>query len=206
MKFRYILFVFLIGVMNPIMAGQKEDCFLSTIKNEHDINNIYNYINNIEWTASNLESIKALWEKDTNVKLVISMNKLNNDIIRLALANVLMQASRQCEIIMNIDKLHEFVKSRTHSKNLRIKGKATYLLGLAGYDEDIPFLSSIVMSEKEGYAEEAGLSLTFIHSTAAINALRNLVVTVDRPTLKTFLQALVVKYKNIGLATPKKCN
>ena len=108
---------------------------------------IYNYINSIDWTTENLSIAKSLWKKDIKMYPNLPWGKLNNDIVRLALANILMQSSRQCKIEIDMDELHNFVKSKTMSENLDIRGRASLLLGLAGYDEDIPFLFSIVKSE-----------------------------------------------------------
>lgn len=104
----------------------------------------------------------------------------------------------------DLNELREYVKSKTTSNNLSIKSRATLLLGLAGYDEDIPFLSSIVKNEQKGFAEQAALSLTYIHSKSAVEELRVLNNVITRPSLKSFLQNLVSQYQSLGLIDCKK--
>lgn len=206
MKYTYLYLTFCIGIFFSVISLAEKNTLLETLKKESDVNAIYNYINNLEWSAENLNILKALWEKDVNKYPDIPWNKLNNDITKLALANILMQSGRQCRVKIDIEELHDFVKSKTLSNDPRIKGKASYLLGLAGYDDDIPFLSTIVKNEQEGYAEEAALSLVFIHSKAALIELKSLHKKVKRTTLKSFLQNLVMKYHYITHTESRECN
>lgn len=176
------------------IAGQNR--LVESVRNETDVNKIYNDINNVEWSNANLATVRNLWNEDLTKYAEVPRSTADNDIIRLALANVLMQAKRHCRVNgINMDELHEFVLSRTKSNNVSVRGRATYLLGLGGYDSDIPFLASIVESEKKGYAEEAALSITFIHSEAGLDAIRNLSNNVSRPSLKAFLQEMLEKYQ-----------
>ena len=204
MKTIHLYIALLVWVLLPIVTLAEENKLLETIKNESDVGVIYEYISGKRWTSENLIIMKAFWEKDFKTCPDLPREKLNDDIIRLALANVLLQAGRQCKIKIDMDEIHDFVKSKTMSNDIGIKSKATYLLGLAGYNEDIPFLSSIVKSEQQGFAEEAALALLFFNSSAALNALRNLSKQVKRPSLKMTLQELATTYQNGGLTT-KKC-
>jgi len=177
---------------------------LETLRTEDDIDLLCNEINQVEWSTENLDVVQAVWRKNIDKYPDLPWQKLNNDIIRLAIANVLMQAHRNCKIQSNMDELHDFVRSKTTSKNLEVKGVATYELGLAGRNEDIPFLSSIVESEEKGWAEEAALSLTFMHTNEAVDALRSLQTKVKRQSLKDFLQKMVEKYNQYPLTQRTK--
>jgi len=197
--------IFLLWVFLPDTTQAEQHILLKTIKNESNVLEIYNYINNIDWTTSNLNIIKALWKKDLKAYPDIPLEKLNNTTIRLALANILMQTGRHCLVKMDIDELHDFVKSRALSSNPRIKGKAIYILGLAGNNKDIPFLFSVVESEQEGFAEAASLSLVFINSKEALNKLQVLHKRVNRSSLKKFLHNLIMKHRYISYTKVKKC-
>jgi HEAT repeat protein len=184
----------LVALSYASLAAQNK--LLESVRHETDVDKVYNAINNVEWSNANLSVVRNLWKEDLAKYAKVPRSARDNDIIRLALANVLIQATRHCRISgINMDELHEFVLSRTKSNNVSVRGRATHLLGLAGYDSDIPFLVSVVESEKEGYAEGAALSITFIHSDAGLNALRNLAKKVSRPSLKTFLQEMVEAYQ-----------
>jgi hypothetical protein len=176
------------------LAAQDE--LFALVQSETNVDSIYNQINNVEWSNSNLSALRALWGQDLIEYADVPRSAKDADIIRLAIANVLMQAARHC-VTSGIDKdeLHDFVLLKAHSSNASVRGRATLLLGLAGYDSDIPFLVSVVELEEEGYAEEAARSLTFIHSDSALIALRNLSNKVSRRSLKSFLEALVEKYE-----------
>lgn len=179
---------------NVTLSAQNQ--LLNMIRYEANIDEICNAINNAEWSDANLAVVHSLWGKDLGKCAEVPRSEADNDIIRLALANVLMQATRHCRIDgISMDELHQFVLSRTESNNASIRGRATYLLGLAGHDSDIPFLVSVVEAEEEGFAEEAALSITFIHTEAALDALQNLAKKVSRPSLRSFLQELVEKYE-----------
>lgn len=204
MKVLNWFFVIFFSLSWPCASKAGGDGLIDTLQHESDVNVIYNEINHVEWSAENMDVVQALWEKNRQRYPDLPWEKLDDDIVKLALANVLMQAHRHCRIEANMGALHDFVKSKTMSSDLRVKGRATYLLGLSGYEEDIPYLSSIVELEREGYAEEAALSLTFIHSGAALNAIRNLESKVKRPSLKSFLKDLVEKYQSYALVDRSK--
>lgn len=201
MKKRY-LFIVLVLISCSVFADTNK--LLETLHTENDIDVLCNEINQVEWSTENLDVVQAVWNKNIDKYPDLPWQKLNNDIVRLSIANVLMQAHRNCKIELNMDELHDFVRSKITSKNLSVKGKATYLLGLAGRDEDIPFLSSIVESEENGWAEEAALSLTFMHTNAAVDALRSLQTKVKRQSLKDFLQKMVEKYDQYPLTQRTK--
>ncbi len=204
MKTIHLYIALLVWVLLPIVTLAEKNKLLETIKNESDVGVIYEYISGKHWTSENLTIMKALWEKDFKTYPDLPREKLNDDLVRLALANVLLQAGRQCHIKIDMDEVHDFVKSKTKSSDIGIKEKAIYLLGMAGYDEDIPLFSSIVKSEQLGFAEQAALALLFFNSSAALNALQDLSKQVKRPSLKKALQELVTTYQNGGLTT-KKC-
>ncbi|MCD4744658.1 MAG: hypothetical protein K8R67_19515 [Desulfobacteraceae bacterium] len=201
MKKKYFIIV-LVLFSCSVFAGNNK--LLETLRSEDDLDLLYNEINHVEWSTENLDVVQAVWNKDIDKYPDLPWQKLDNDIVRLALFNVLMQAHRNCKIESNMNELHDFVRSKTTSKNLKVKGRATYLLGLAGRDEDIPFLSSIVESEENGWAEEAALSLTFIHTNAAVDALRSLQMKVRRQSLKDVLRDMVKKYDQYPLTQQSK--
>lgn len=174
------------------MANQQQ--LIDMVKSHTDVDNIYNEINATQWSDSNLSALSYLWNQDLTYA-TISRSTKDADIIRLAISNVLMQSIRHCHAIqITMEELHNFVLSKAQSNNASVRGRATLLLGLAGYESDIPFLSSVVLVEEQGYAEEAARSLTFIHSEAALNALRNLSEVVSRPSLKSYLERLITGY------------
>ena len=193
---RFLALVLLLSSCLVLANGNK---FLETLGNEPDVYSLYNVINQVEWSTENLNIVQALWNKDIDKYPDLPWHRLDNDIIKLASANVLMQTHRHCRLELNMDELHDFVRSKTMSDDLRVRGEAILLLGMAGYEEDIPFLSSVVEAEEKGRAEKAVWSLTFIHTDAVLDALRNLQEKVTRPTLKDFLQEEVEEYSRYPL-------
>jgi hypothetical protein len=201
MKKKY-LFIVLVLFSCSVFAGDNK--LLETLRSENDVDVLYNEINHVEWSTENLDVVQAVWSKNIDKYPDLPWQKLDNDIVKLAIANVLMQAHRNCKIESNMDELHDFVRSKTTSKSLKVKGRSTYLLGLAGRNEDIPFLSSIVESEEKGWAEEAALSLVFMHTNEAADALRSLQTKVKRQSLKDFLRKKVEKYDQYPLTQRTK--
>lgn len=193
----------LVALSGASLATQNK--LLELVRYETNVDEVYNAINNVEWSNDNLSAVRSLWKENLTKYAKVPRSATDSDILRLALANVLMQATRHCRISgINMDELHDFVLSRTKSNDARVRGRATHLLGLAGYDSDIPFLVSAVESEKEGYAEGAALSITFVHSVASLDALRNLAKKVSRPPLKAFLKELVETYEAYPLKEQSK--
>lgn len=205
MKRPIFLLICTILVVSSSMSQATQNGLLQSVREDTDVDKIYNAINNVEWSDANLSTIRNLWEEGLIKYTKVPRSTADNDIIRLALANVLMQATRHCRISgIDMDQLHDFVLSRTKANNASVRGRATYLLGLAGYDSDIPFLVSVVETEKEGYAEEAVLSITFIHSEAGLDALTRLADKVSRPSLRSFLQETLEKYRVYPLKNRSK--
>ena len=188
--------------LNSIGATDNE--IVEILSFEKDIDVISNKINNVDWSQKNLVTLKNLWAQEYKKYPSISEAKLQNTLVRLSIANVLMQAKRQCRIDIEMSKLRQYVLMQTKSSSIRVKSRATYFLGLAGNNEDIPYLSSVVTSEEEGFAEEAVLSLTFIHTPEALNALEKLSNKVKRVSLKEFIFDFVSKYNNTPLVVKSK--
>ncbi|NEV65217.1 hypothetical protein [Thiorhodococcus minor] len=187
-----VILCFLLGLPSSCLAQQS---VLEIIRNESDIDKVYNAIGNVEWSAANLELISEIWRNGLDEFSAVERNERDSDIIMLSIANVLMQAIRHCKVRgINLSDVHDFVLSRIRSEDLSIRGRATILLGLAGYNSDIPFLLSVVREEEMGYAEEAALSIRFIHTDESLAALRQELKDVRRPSLKRFLKDLLKDY------------
>lgn len=180
--------------LSSVLSAEQNKLF-ELVCHETDVDEVYNAINNVEWSNANLAAVRTLWRENLNKYSKVPRSASDVDMIRLALANVLIQATRHCRASgIEMNELHSFVLSKTKSEDLSVRGQATYLIGLAGDESDIPFLVSVVESEKEGYAEGGALSISFIHSERGLDALRNLVRKVSRPSLRVFLRDLVETY------------
>lgn len=194
-KIKVFIFAFIFSCVSLAQANE----LLELLKPGKSENEIYNEINNAELTKENLNLLLALWRGERGKYPGVPWELVSSDIVRISVANVLMQAKRQCRVEIDMNELHEFILLCSKSDDLKVKGRATFFLGMAGYESDIPFLSSIVLQEKEGYAEEAAMSITFIHSKAALYALEDLREKVHRESLQIFLDNILAKYKKYNL-------
>lgn len=190
---------------NSTVAAENE--LLELVRHEADVEKVYSAISRAEWSDANLSVVSNLWREGPAKHAKVPRSADENDLIRLALTNVLMQTTRQCVSRgIAMKELHDFVLSRTKSNSPSVRGRATFLIGLAGFDSDIPFLVSMVESEKEGYAEQAVVGITYIHTKAGLNALRNLEKKVTRPALKMFIHERLEQYEAHPLSEPfKEC-
>lgn len=163
---------------------------------------LYNTINNIDLSAQNLKLILAIWQRNSDKYPHINWEIATSDQVKIAIANVLTQAHRNClikEADIRLDELHEFMLAMANSSSPSLKGRATLFLGLSGYESDIPFLTKIVLQEKQGYAEEAVMSISFIHKKSALQALESLKHNVSRQSLRDFIDSILSKYQHSGL-------
>lgn len=193
---------------NSAVAAENE--LLELVRHEADVEKVYSAISRAEWSDANLSVVSNLWREGPAKHAKVPRSADENDLIRLALTNVLMQTTRQCVsrgiAMIAMKELHDFVLSRTKSNSPSVRGRATFLIGLAGFDSDIPFLVSMVESEKEGYAEQAVVGITYIHSKAGLDALRSLEKKVTRPALRTFIHERLEQYEAYPLNEPfKEC-
>jgi hypothetical protein len=202
----YLLWITLLGIACPLSAVDNDE-ILDLVLHEVDVDVIYNQINAVEWSDSNISELIMLWNGNAVFHPDVHRSADEISIIRLAIANVLMQVVRHCiNDDVGMGKLHDFVLSAATSDSASIRGRATLLLGLAGYDSDIPFLVSVVESEKEGYAEEAARSISFIDSPASLEALRDLRERVSRKSLNGYIDDLVTRYETLPpKVAPKGC-
>ena len=203
---KYILMLILIGMYsNPFAGSSERNEIIDLVRSERDIYIVYTKISNTEGTEKNLSVMDSLWKSDFSEFSDVQRTNSDKYLIRLALASVLVQAVRQCRYkTVGIDEFHNFFLLKTKSDNPSIKSDSMRLLGLAGFDSDIPYLEKIIKTEQEGYAEEAALSIMFIHSKAGLNALEKLSNSVSRPALKEFILEIVVKYKAYPLIDDSK--
>lgn len=138
-------------------------------------------------TGRELAIAKDLWNGDVEKYPEISLEMVSSNMVRVALAGVLLQGARHCLIGVDAYELHDFLLAMTKSADRAIEGRATLLLGLAGYESDIPYLSSIVLQEEPGFAEDAVLSLSFISSDLVLHEMMGLREEVHRQALRDLL-------------------
>ncbi|MEQ1484221.1 hypothetical protein [Methyloglobulus sp.] len=166
------------------------------LKDIKTVDGIYNFINHLDLSKENLNFVLDLWKQDKDKYPDLPWKLISEDISRIAIASNLIQGRRQCLIDIDMDEPHDFVLAKSKSKDLSVKGRALSVIGLAGYESDIPYLASIVLDEQEGFAEGASLSIFFIGSSSALTSLDDLERKVKTEGLKNFLAHLIEDKKS----------
>ena len=126
-------------------------------------------------------------------------------IVRTMVAHILAQAKKHCLLAIDVEPLRAYVLKHTENKSNLIRSSALKALGSVGDNRDIAALSNVVLSEKEGWAENAVLSLSLLQTNQALAELRSLKAKVKRKSLTEFISRQTKYYGESFVGFAKTC-
>lgn len=189
----FIIFFALLSFWVPVHATESPEitAVIRAASTQEEMQ-IVNAIDKIipAFEPSNLVFLTDLWDINKSKYPKLPWKRFETDVVRVEIANVLLQAARNGRQVTNKESLHDFVRKRAGSPNPVVRGMAASALGMAGDDRDIPLLSKIVSNEEPGVFEQAALGLVAIDSGRARDALHKLERTVSRQDAKAFLRQI----------------
>lgn len=122
-----------------------------------------------------LEFLHDVWNERRDLYPTLAWGPLTSPIIRLEIAEILMQARRQGDVSIPEGAFHAAALRSLGSADGRVRAKAMYVVGLVGNQQDIPMLEEIAMSSTDPATfRAAALALTSFCGEEARTALNRI--------------------------------
>ena len=132
--------------------------------------------------------IIKLWMNDKQLYSDLPWRILNSDIVRVEIANVLVQASNNGLVKVNRDELRTYAKQVITGSDQMAKATAVSTLGLLGNSADINLLKNIALEENPRTFSSAILALSENCDSKATSALNDVKSKVNSNQSKKILR------------------
>ena len=163
---------------------------LIQIINTGNIDRIIESINiakGVSYKGQILPLMRDLWDKRVDKYPQLPWRIVNKDIIRLEVANILIQGDSNGLIKIDRDAIHEFVSQSLDSDDVFVQASAISTISLFDYEKDVRKLLEIANQQKRRTFGRAVLALTKMCGPAGRKALDELEKTITRPDLRDYV-------------------
>ncbi|MCH7544501.1 MAG: hypothetical protein IIB65_12785 [Proteobacteria bacterium] len=195
---RKLATIFIIAFLLPwnITAySREEEKYISAeqlfkIINTGNIDRIIESINvakGVSYQGEILPLMRDLWDKRVDKYPQLPWRIVNKDIIRLEVADILIQGDSNGLITVDRDAIHEFVSQSLDSDDVFVQAAAISTISLFDDEKDVVKILEISNQQKRRTFGRAVLTLTKICLPAARKALDELDKKITRPDLRDYL-------------------
>ena len=163
---------------------------LIQIMNTGNIDRIIESINiakGVSYKGQILPLMRDLWDKRVDKYPQLPWRIVNKDIIRLEVANILIQGDSNGLIKIDRDAIHEFVSQSLDSDDVFVQATAISTISLFDDDKDVEKLQEMANQQKRRTFGRAVLALAKMCGPAARKALDELEKTITIPDLRDYI-------------------
>lgn len=181
---------------------------LSKVINSKNIDRVLDTLNEVKkmsYQGEILPFIKDLWNLDKKEHTDLAWNIVKKDIVRVEIANILVQAERNELINIKKDDIHNYILSLLNSKDVYVVQKAITTLGLFDCKSDVDDILSIAKKQNKITFRVAVITLANMCNSASYKALDQLFKFINDKQLKQYIINTREKAKKFKKRT-KWCN
>lgn len=212
-KYRFISYViFLIIFFGGYSLSANKEFItidkLTEVINSKNIDRLLDTLNEVKrmrYQGEILPFIEDLWNLDKKEHPDLAWSIVKKDIVRVEIANILLQAERNELINIKKDDLHNYVLSLLNSEDVYVVQKSIITLGLFDYKSDVDDILSIAKKRNEITFRAAVITLAEMCNSASNKALDQLFKIIDDKQLKQYIINTREKAKKFKKRT-KWCN
>lgn len=190
-----LLILSLLFLLNSATSFGMNDDYVSIDKLTKELNTrnvdriikTLNMVKRMSYQGKILPFIRDLWEERKDKYPDLPWNIINEDVIKVELANILLQAAANGKIEINTEKLHKYVLGLIDSEDTDVARSAILTLSIIDDVRDVDKIFSIAKQQKKGTFRASVLTLANMCNSAANTALEQLEKYVDNSELKFFI-------------------
>ncbi|MHB8474183.1 MAG: hypothetical protein ACYDC8_15305 [Gammaproteobacteria bacterium] len=203
-KLSYLIFIFALFLAELSYAGAKNDENIRQAlasKNLDQLITVLNEIKSSVYQGDVLPLIQTLWKRDKVAEPNIHWDMVEYDIVRINLADILVQARNNGLIDTEIDDLHKYAVSMLDSKDSAVVSSAVMVLAQIDDKNDVSKIKKIALSRPGYLFRSSILSLSMMCNSDAALALEAIERNLTKSDEKTFLletRAKFAKHKDAG--------
>lgn len=164
--------------LTKVLNSENKDWILETL----------NTVKGMRYQGDILVFLKDLWDGERAKHPNLSWKTVNSPIVRIEIANVLLQARRNRRIEIDKTPIQKYLRERTFNSDRQVKMNAVLALGILGDVRDIPRMVELAGTEEMGVFRASVLALASICGEEAQNALDKLAVTVREQSSRYYIE------------------
>jgi hypothetical protein len=156
-----------------------------------DIDRIDKSLNDIKRMSHKgeiLPFVVDLWEQRKEKYAGLPWDIVNANVVRVGIADILLQAEKNGKIKLDYQPIHQFVLSQINSNDPDVARKAIGALALVDDSADVSQIKQIALKKDPATFRIAVASLTQMCNETAKNAIADLEVEVAESDLKAYLE------------------
>ena len=172
---------------------------LSEVINSKDIDKVTDTLNEIKkmnYQGEILPFVKDLWHLKKNKHPDLAWNIVTKDIVRVEIANILLQAERNGLIDINKENLHNYILGLLSSNDVYVVQKSIFTLSTFDYNSDVDDILSIAKKRNKITFRAAVITLSKMCNSKSDRALDKLFKLVREDNLKQYIVNTRKRMKN----------
>ncbi len=190
-----LLILSLLFILGGATAFGSNDDFISVdeltaelkTRNIDRIVKTLNTVKRMSYQGRILPFILDLWDDRKDKYPDLPWNIVNADIVRVEIANILLQAAANGRVEIDTEKLHEFVFGLIDNADIDVARSAILTLPLIDDERDVDKIFAIAKQQKKGTFRASVLTLAEMCNSAANAALDQLERLVENSESKSFI-------------------
>ena len=193
-KLTLLLLSLLLSLSSATAFGSNDDFVtvyeLTKELNTRNIDRIVKALNTVKrmsYQGKILPFIRDLWDGREDKYPDLPWKTVNVDIVRVEIANILLQAAVNGKIEIDTEKLHKFVSSLIDSADVEVSRIAILTVSLIDDERDVGKIFSIAKQQKKRTFRASVLALAKMCNSAASVALDQLEKHVENSESKSFI-------------------
>jgi len=140
--------------------------------------NVLNQVKQTRHRGDVLPLLLALWDNDKKKYPDLPWSFVNLDVVRINIADILVQAYRNGQVDVDRASIHSFTKKvAAQSADAQARGAALLVLGMVDDPRDVQLLRSAALEERELVSPSAIVSLGMMCNADAAKTLGSLITT-----------------------------
>jgi len=146
-----------------------------------------NAVKRMSYQGEILPFIRDLWEDRKDKYPELPWKTINADIVRINLADILLQAEANGKIKIQKEKLHQYVTEKSNSADVDVARTAILILSLIDDEKDVDRVLAIAKQQKKGTFRASVIALSKMCNPAADRALDQLSASLKDKESKSFI-------------------
>lgn len=146
-----------------------------------------NTVKRMSYQGKILPFVHDLWDEREDKYPDLPWKTVNADIVKVEIANILLQAEANGRIEIHREELHKFVSRLINSADVDVARSAILTLTLTDDERDVDKIFSIAKQQKKGTFRASVLTLAKMCNSVASKALDQLEKDVEKSELKSFI-------------------
>lgn len=155
-----------------------------------DIDRILKVLNTVKqmtYQGEILPFIHDLWDSRKNKYPELPWDTINTDIVKVDIANILLQAAANGKTKIDKEKIHRFVAGRISSTDIDVARNAILTLSLIDDAKDVDGILAIAKQKKKGTFRASVIALSKMCNPKATRALDQLEASISGAEFKSYI-------------------